>query len=172
MNALRSLWPSKASLLSIRRTSLRREALPQEAKSLYYPDSLRLRNSPAHELAHEMRHRDERRNSTSRRSREIEAEAVAFVVCHAIGLETRGISLGVPQNCLDSDRTEGHSMLRYPPMELGRGKRGSSPFDTIVGVEHLRLNFIQLTRFLALKCSALQKPLDERSPSGPISSAI
>jgi antirestriction protein ArdC len=42
----------------------------------------------AHELAHEMMHRDERRPSTSKRSRETEAEAVAFVVCQAIGLET------------------------------------------------------------------------------------
>ena len=42
----------------------------------------------AHELAHEMMHRDERRNSTSKRIRETEAEAVAFVVCSAIGLET------------------------------------------------------------------------------------
>ena len=33
-------------------------------------------------------HRDERRTSTSKRSRETEAEAVAFVVCQAIGLET------------------------------------------------------------------------------------
>jgi antirestriction protein ArdC len=41
-----------------------------------------------HELAHEMMHRDERRNSTSKRIRETEAEAVAFVVCSAIGLET------------------------------------------------------------------------------------
>jgi hypothetical protein len=40
----------------------------------------------AHELAHEMMHRDERRSSTSKRTRE--AEAVAFVVSHAIGLET------------------------------------------------------------------------------------
>ena len=46
----------------------------------------------AHELAHEMMHRDERRNSTSNRSRETEAEAVAFVVCHAIGLETGSAS--------------------------------------------------------------------------------
>jgi antirestriction protein ArdC len=46
----------------------------------------------AHELAHEMMHRDERR-STSKRSRETEAEAVAFVVCHAIGLETGSASL-------------------------------------------------------------------------------
>jgi antirestriction protein ArdC len=42
----------------------------------------------AHELAHEMMHRDKRRPSTSKRSRETEAEAVAFVVCQAIGLET------------------------------------------------------------------------------------
>jgi len=33
-------------------------------------------------------HRDERRNSTSKCLRETEAEAVAFVVCSAIGLET------------------------------------------------------------------------------------
>ncbi|HKW87482.1 MAG TPA: ATPase, T2SS/T4P/T4SS family [Candidatus Acidoferrales bacterium] len=45
-----------------------------------------------HELAHEMMHRDERRNGTSKRSRETEAEAVAFVVCHAIGLETGSAS--------------------------------------------------------------------------------
>lgn len=42
----------------------------------------------AHEIAHEMMHRDERRTSTSKRIRETEAEAVAFVVCSAIGLET------------------------------------------------------------------------------------
>ena len=42
----------------------------------------------AHELAHEMMHRDERRSSTSKRVRETEAEAVAFVVCKAIGLDT------------------------------------------------------------------------------------
>ena len=35
-----------------------------------------------------MMHRDERRSSTSKRVRETEAEAVAFVVCNAIGLET------------------------------------------------------------------------------------
>ena len=41
----------------------------------------------AHELAHEMLHRDERRNGTSKSVRETEAEAVSFVVCSAIGLE-------------------------------------------------------------------------------------
>jgi antirestriction protein ArdC len=42
----------------------------------------------AHELAHELLHRGDRRSTTSRRIRETEAEATAFVVCHAIGLET------------------------------------------------------------------------------------
>ena len=41
-----------------------------------------------HEVAHEMMHRDERRSSTTKRVRETEAEAVAFVVCSAVGLET------------------------------------------------------------------------------------
>ena len=42
----------------------------------------------AHEVAHELMHRGERRKSTSKRVRETEAEAVAFVVCSAIGLDT------------------------------------------------------------------------------------
>jgi hypothetical protein len=42
----------------------------------------------AHELAHELLHRGDRRGTTSRRIRETEAEATAFVVCHAIGLDT------------------------------------------------------------------------------------
>ena len=41
-----------------------------------------------HELAHERLHRAERRASTTKRTRETEAEAVAFVVCESIGLET------------------------------------------------------------------------------------
>jgi DNA transposition AAA+ family ATPase len=35
-----------------------------------------------------MLHRDARRNGTSKRVRETEAEAVSFVVCDAVGLET------------------------------------------------------------------------------------
>lgn len=35
-----------------------------------------------------MMHRDQRRSNTTKRVRETEAEAVAFVVCNAIGLET------------------------------------------------------------------------------------
>jgi hypothetical protein len=42
----------------------------------------------SHEVAHEPMHRSERRSSTTKRVRETEAEAVAFVVCSAIGLET------------------------------------------------------------------------------------
>ena len=42
----------------------------------------------AHELAHELMHHTERRNTISRCVRETEAEAVAFVISQAIGLET------------------------------------------------------------------------------------
>ena len=41
-----------------------------------------------HELAHEMLHRSERRTLTTKQVRETEAEAVAFVVCQSIGLQT------------------------------------------------------------------------------------
>lgn len=41
-----------------------------------------------HELAHEMLHKSERRTLTTKTVRETEAEAVAFVVCNALGLET------------------------------------------------------------------------------------
>jgi hypothetical protein len=41
-----------------------------------------------HEIAHEMLHRGDRRTLTTKQVRETEAEAVAFVVCQAIGLGT------------------------------------------------------------------------------------
>jgi antirestriction protein ArdC len=41
-----------------------------------------------HELGHELLHRGDRRATTSKRVCETEAEAVAFVVCHTVGLET------------------------------------------------------------------------------------
>jgi antirestriction protein ArdC len=41
-----------------------------------------------HEIAHEMLHRGDRRTLTTKKVRETEAEAVAFVVCQALGLET------------------------------------------------------------------------------------
>ena len=40
-----------------------------------------------HELAHELLHRSERRKETTRRVRELEAEAVAYVVASAAGLD-------------------------------------------------------------------------------------
>ncbi|QDT52782.1 hypothetical protein Pan44_07940 [Caulifigura coniformis] len=43
----------------------------------------------AHELAHELLHRGERRKETTKTVRETEAEAVAFVVCQASGIESR-----------------------------------------------------------------------------------
>lgn len=41
-----------------------------------------------HELAHELLHRGERRAETTRTIRELEAEAVAFVVCRASGIDS------------------------------------------------------------------------------------
>jgi antirestriction protein ArdC len=46
----------------------------------------------AHEFAHELLHRTERRKETTRKVRELEAEAVAFVVSKAVGLEALGRS--------------------------------------------------------------------------------
>ena len=40
-----------------------------------------------HEVGHELMHRSERRSSTTKTVRETEAEAVSFIVGHAIGLE-------------------------------------------------------------------------------------
>jgi hypothetical protein len=45
-----------------------------------------------HEIGHELLHRGERRTQTTKRVRETEAEAVAFVVCHSLGLETGSAS--------------------------------------------------------------------------------
>jgi N-terminal domain of anti-restriction factor ArdC len=41
-----------------------------------------------HEIAHEILHRGERRTLTTKQVRETEAEAVAFVVCQSVGLQT------------------------------------------------------------------------------------
>jgi hypothetical protein len=41
-----------------------------------------------HEIAHEMLHRGDRRTLTTKQVRETEAEAVAFVVCQTVGLQT------------------------------------------------------------------------------------
>jgi N-terminal domain of anti-restriction factor ArdC len=44
-------------------------------------------NSLAHEVAHSLLHFTDRRGETTKRVRETEAEAVAFVICEAIGLK-------------------------------------------------------------------------------------
>lgn len=41
-----------------------------------------------HELAHEMLHKAERRTATTKVVRETEAEAIAFIIGKAVGLET------------------------------------------------------------------------------------
>jgi hypothetical protein len=41
-----------------------------------------------HELAHEMLHKADRRSATTKTVRETEAEAIAFVVCQSIGLDS------------------------------------------------------------------------------------
>jgi antirestriction protein ArdC len=41
-----------------------------------------------HELAHEMLHKAERRTATTKTVRETEAEAIAFIVCQTIGLDS------------------------------------------------------------------------------------
>jgi hypothetical protein len=46
----------------------------------------------AHEAAHELLHRGDRRKETTHTIRETEAEAVAFVVCSAIGLDANSSS--------------------------------------------------------------------------------
>lgn len=45
-----------------------------------------------HEVGHELLHRGERRKETTKRTRELEAEAVAFVVCTAVGLDAKASS--------------------------------------------------------------------------------
>lgn len=45
-----------------------------------------------HEFAHEMLHRGDRRSETTRAIRETEAEAVAYIVCRAVGLPSNGSS--------------------------------------------------------------------------------
>ena len=46
----------------------------------------------AHEIAHEILHRDKETMAKEKKVRETEAEAVAFVVCHGIGLDTNSAS--------------------------------------------------------------------------------
>jgi hypothetical protein len=46
----------------------------------------------AHEATHEILHRDKKGTPKDKKVRETEAEAVAFVVCHGIGLDVNSAS--------------------------------------------------------------------------------
>jgi len=65
----------------------------------------------AHELAHELLHRDED-ELLSRTVRETEAEAVAFVVCQAVGLEATNAAADYIQLYLGSKETLFESLQR------------------------------------------------------------
>lgn len=73
------------------------EALPFDANGMSQGGKISInstRTKPqmfstmVHELAHELLHWGDRREATTKTIRETEAEAVAFVVCRSIGLET------------------------------------------------------------------------------------
>ena len=66
----------------------------------------------AHEIGHELLHRGERRNQTTHTVRETEAEAVAFVVCSAIGLDTNTASADYVQLHGGDKATLAHSLAR------------------------------------------------------------
>ncbi len=71
-----SIAPAKGVSRGGRITLLPNQPAPEEFSVL------------VHELAHERLHRTDRRAETTKTIRETEAEAVSFVVCHAIGLDT------------------------------------------------------------------------------------
>jgi hypothetical protein len=66
----------------------------------------------AHEIGHELLHRGERRNQTTHTVRETEAEAVAFVVCSAIGLDTNTASADYMQLHGGDEATLAESLAR------------------------------------------------------------
>ena len=74
----------------------------------------------AHELAHELLYRGNRRSATSRRIRETEAEATAFVVCHAIRLETGSAATDYIQlwNCDAQLLTESLAYIRQAASQM------------------------------------------------------
>jgi len=116
-----------------RRISLLLAVLPQEGKITLLPGQSPAEEfaTLAHEVAHELMHRDERRASTSKRSRETEAEAVAFVVCQGIGLETRIGSAKITSNftrvtpncCRRVCTTSSKQLLGYLTLSARRNSR-------------------------------------------------
>ena len=76
------------------KTLPRHAGYPKAAASSYLPDMTEAEQfaTLVHEVAHELLHKSERRSLISKTVRETEAEAVAFVVSKAIGLETGSAS--------------------------------------------------------------------------------
>ncbi len=63
-----------------------------------------------HELAHEILHHGDRKNETTKTVQETEAEAVAYVVCQAVGVETKVRSSDYIQIYLGNEETIAESM--------------------------------------------------------------
>ena len=64
----------------------------------------------AHEAAHELMHKDRNNMPKDKKVRETEAEAVAFVVCHGIGLDTNSACSDYIQ-LYDGDKKTLHQSL-------------------------------------------------------------
>jgi hypothetical protein len=76
-----------------------------------------------HELAHELIRKGERRKNTSQTVRETEAEAVAFVVCHSIGLDTNTAASDYISIYQGDQATLG-GIARSDPEDLSRNPAG------------------------------------------------
>jgi antirestriction protein ArdC len=88
-----------------------------------------------HELAHEMLHRDQRRSQTTKCVRETEAEAVAFVVCSGIGLDTGTAAQDYIQ-LYDGDANLLTESLEHIPQTAAR-------ILTAIGAENLSAPFVE-----------------------------
>jgi hypothetical protein len=81
-----------------------------------------------HEIAHEMLHRGERRTLTTKQVRETEAEAVAFVVCQSVGLQTGTVSMP------ELDVVGGSGLRTLNPRARQNDERGSGAESPWPGV--------------------------------------
>jgi hypothetical protein len=91
-----------------------------------------------HEIAHEMLHRGDRRALTIKQVRETEAEAVAFVVCQAVGLETGTASADyIQRQCLSRCTLTAYSVA---PTLVRIGL--PSEYQIVARFSHVSLHFI------------------------------
>jgi antirestriction protein ArdC len=79
-----------------------------------------------HEAAHELMHREDRDQNSSKTTRETEAEAVAFVVCQAVGLDTNSSSSDYIGLCAGDKETLARSLGRIQ-RTAARDRRISDP---------------------------------------------